>query len=78
MKREVLFEAVRDEGGHLFLRITDTRINIRMHPRFWRNLIKSFQRYRARGEYFYAEDLGRSDQVIEMIKAALEKRPTKR
>ncbi len=78
MKREVLFEAVRDEGGHLFLSITDTRINIRMHPRFWRNLIKSFRRYRGKDEYFYPEDLERSDQVIEMVKATLEKRRTRR
>lgn len=78
MKREVLLEAVRDEEGHLFLSITKTRISMRMHPRFWRNLIKSFQRYRGKGEYFYAEDLERSDQVTEMIKATLEKRRTKR
>lgn len=78
MKREVLLEAVRDEGGHLFLSITKTRISMRMHPRFWRNLIKSFRRYRGRGEYFYPEDLERSDQVIEMVKATLEKPPTKR
>jgi len=74
MEREVLFEAVRDEGGYLSLRMTNTRITMPMRPRFWRNLIKSFQRYRRKGEHFYAEDLERSEKVIEMIKAALEKR----
>jgi len=78
MKREVLFEAVRDEGGHLFLSITKTRISMRRSPRFWKKLIKRIERLRGKGEYFHAEDLERSDQVIEMIKAALEKRPTKR
>jgi len=78
VKREVLLEAVRDEQGNLFLSITKTRISMRMPPRFWKKLIKRIERLRGKGEHFYAEDLERSDQVIEMIKAALEKRPTKR
>lgn len=78
MKREVLFETVRDEQGNVFLSITKTRISMRMPPRFWKKLIKRIERLRGKGEHFYAEDLGRSGKVIEMVKAALEKRRTKR
>jgi len=73
MKREVLFEAVRDEQGNLFLSITKTRISMRMRPRFWKKLIKRIEQLRGKGEHFYGEDLERSDKVIDMIKAALEK-----
>lgn len=73
MKREVLFEAVRDEQGNLFLSITKTRISMRMPPRFWKKLIKTIERLRGKGEHFYGEDLTRSDRVIDIIEAALEK-----
>jgi len=78
VKREVLLEAVRDEQGNVFLSITKTRISMRMPPRFWKKLIKRIERLREKGEYFHAEDLERSGKVIEMVKAALEKPPTKR
>ena len=72
MKREVLFEAVRDEHGDLQLEITDTHIAIYMDTDFWRTIIQSLAEPAKRDDYFDVEDLSRNRKVLEMIKEGVD------
>jgi len=68
LKREILFEAVRDEHGDLSLEITDTGIALDMSSEFWNGSIKRFETPSAPDEYFDTADLGRKDEVIRILK----------
>lgn len=73
MKRELLFDAVRDEQGDLFLEVTGTDITIYMSVACWKEVIERFQKSATTDAAFGQEDLGRKDEVIDILKQAVRK-----
>lgn len=71
MKQEILFEAVRDEQGDLFLEVTGTGIAIYLSVAFWNEVIERLQKSRATDEDFPRGDLTKRDEVIEILKEAV-------
>lgn len=69
MKKEVLFEVVRDEQGDVLLKVSGTDITIYMPDFFWKSLIKGFEEPGA-DEYF-GEYLNRKNQLVKIIKEFL-------
>ena len=68
MKREVLFEAVRDEQGDLSLQITETGIGIDMSDIFWKGIIKRLEKPTETDQYFDKEEMIRKGEVIKILK----------
>jgi len=71
MKREVLFEAVRDEQGDLSLKIARTEIEGYMPIEFWKGLIKRCEKSTESDKYFDKADLIRKGKIVEMLKQGI-------
>ena len=71
MKREILFEAVRDEQGDLLLEVPETAIAMFMSVHFWNEVIERVQKPLATEEHFPRGDLTRRNEVIEILKEAV-------
>lgn len=71
MKREVLFEAVRDKQGNLSLEIARTEIRGYMPIKFWKSLIKRCKESTGSVKYFDKADLIRKGKIMEMLKQGI-------
>lgn len=71
MKREVLFEVVKDEQGDLSLEIAPTGIGMYMPVEFWKNLIKRCEKSTESDKYFDKADLIRKGETVEMLKQGI-------
>lgn len=71
MKREVLFEIVRDKQGDLSLEIARTGIGMYMPVEFWKNLIKRCEKSTKSDKYFDKADLIRKGETVEMLKQGI-------
>lgn len=71
MKREVLFEVVRDNQGGLSLEIARTEIGMYMPVEFWKNLIKRCEKSTESDKYFDSASLIRKGKIVEMLKQGI-------
>ncbi len=71
MKREILFDAVRDEQGDLFLEVTGTGVALYLSVAFWKEVIERLQKSTPTDEDFHQDDLTRKHEVVEILKAAV-------
>ena len=71
VKREILFEAVRDEQGDLLLEVRGTAITMFMSVPFWNEVIERVQKPLVTEEHFPRGDLTRKDEVIDILKAGV-------
>lgn len=71
MEREILFEAVRDEEGDLFLELTETGVTMYMSVDFWKGIIERFQKSTATDSHLSPRDVTKTVEVIEILKAAV-------
>ncbi len=71
MKREILFEIVRNEQGDLSLEIARTGIGMYMPVEFWKNLIKRCERSTESDKYFDKADLIRKGKIVEILKQSI-------
>lgn len=70
MKREVLFEGVRDRDGDLFLEVSGANVATYMGRKFWEGIVRHFNKKHL--EYFDARDRTAVKQKLEIIRKALE------
>lgn|GEM_PF-4918320 len=69
--KEILFEAIKDEGGKVRVTIMGTLISVSMPKSFWEQAIKRFEELGILDKRFHRHELHRKKQVIDILKEAI-------